>query len=119
MAAAVTLVGLVAVLWFLKASQRTSHASGVEYLQTALVAELATYYEERTVYPKTIYEIPTNHIKFGPGATSQMLQEFTYFSDGTNFTLNSKYGFGENQSRRGRPIDRGDSIIRSMNQRTA
>src|SRR4051794_34125161 len=113
MAAAVTLVGLVAVLWFLKASQRTSHASGVEYLQTALVAELATYYEERTVYPKTIYEIPTNHIKFGPGATPQMLQEFTYFSDGTNFTLNSKYGFGRtNRGEAGRLIEETPSSAR-------
>lgn len=103
--ATISMVALVGIFAFLKMSNRTAHASGVEYLQTSLVRELAGYYEDHKIYPKTLGDIPINHIVFGPGATLQMLHDFSYISDGTNFTLYITQGFGRtNRGEAGRLI---------------
>jgi hypothetical protein len=79
--------------WISKDVAETRHASAIDWLGIATHAELHRYYGEHGRYPQTLFDL---NIPFpGDNATPDMLNEFSYSSDGNSFTLKWQFKYGK------------------------
>ncbi|MDB5694420.1 MAG: hypothetical protein JWO81_3483 [Alphaproteobacteria bacterium] len=73
------------VAYFYFISRHIAEESGQRALLAQLRSDLAEYHEQHGVFPTELSAVPVS--KFSDGSSPATLQQFSYTSDGSSFTL--------------------------------